>query len=70
MQAKGKMLYIICWSLVAILQGIIFFGRLGDNSYSVWLTVLHGVTAVLAAFNVVAIIVKNKKEKRNEAAEA
>ncbi len=70
MQVKGRILQLVCWSIVAILQGIVFFLRIGDQSYSVWLTVLHGVSAVAVSVIVVKIILTIIKEKGKETAEA
>lgn len=70
MRKKGRIGILVAWSIIAVLQGIMFFGNLGDQSYSVWLTVLHGVSAVAASVIVVKIILTIIKEKGKETAEA
>lgn len=70
MQEKGRIVQLVCWSIVAVLQGIVFFLRIGDQSYSVWLTILHGVSTVAASVIVVKIILTIIKEKAKKPTEA
>lgn len=70
MQEKGKKYYIVFWSLMAVMEGILFFWNLGDATEPVVFTVLHALTAVVAAVNAIMAVVKNRKEKTNEVAEA